>query len=64
MTKPSPDDLRMRRLAIKVRAKVVAETLGVTPGTFSKWENGEEAVPGTRLVAWERIVKRLEKVAK
>lgn len=44
--------LRDARRAAGVLQEELAQSLGVTQGTLSRYETGEQAIPGPLLVTW------------
>jgi transcriptional regulator with XRE-family HTH domain len=53
--------LREARRAAGVLQEELAQSLGVTQGTLSRYETGEQAIPGPLLVAWvAKLGLRLE----
>lgn len=53
----------MRRLRAKIRANRIAKALGVSTGTFSRWENGKDPVPELRVGEWVRALAKMERDA-
>lgn len=53
--------LREARRAAGVLQEELAHSLGVTQGTLSRYETGEQAIPGPLLVTWgAKLGLRLE----
>lgn len=53
--------LRDARRAAGVLQEELAQSLGVTQGTLSRYETGEQAIPGPLLVTWgAKLGLRLE----
>jgi transcriptional regulator with XRE-family HTH domain len=54
----TPAELRERRVALGLSQTELAELLGVTQNTVSRWEVGAHAIPLYLVLALERIEQR------
>lgn len=53
------DDITRWRKANKIKQSVLAEMLGVTQGTVSKWENGSAPLTRTAMLRFDAVVSEM-----
>lgn len=61
MDMDDPKALRLRRLEHEIKAQDVAEAIGVTPGTLSKWERGRVEPTPEQVRAWGKALRKMER---
>jgi len=59
----TPDELRTRRKALRFSQQGLAEALGVTQHTVSRWEEGKIALTAPRSFWLDAEMKRIERKA-
>jgi transcriptional regulator with XRE-family HTH domain len=57
----TPDELRARRNALGLSQQKLAEALGVTQHTISRWEEGKMKITAPRSVWLDLEMKRVER---
>jgi transcriptional regulator with XRE-family HTH domain len=57
----TPDEFRARRKALRLSQTALAEALGVTQHTVSRWEQGKMAITAPRSVWLDLEMKRVER---
>ena len=60
----TPDELRTRRKALRLSQTALAEALGVTQHTVSRWERGKMAIRAPRSVWLDQGMQRIEQERK
>lgn len=60
----TPDELRARRKALGLSQTKLAEALGATQHTVSRWERGKMAITGPRSVWLDLEMQRVERERK
>jgi len=59
---PDPDERRAIRVGAGVTQREVALAVGRTPSEVSRWESGDRSPSGDALIAYQRVLLRLQEV--
>jgi transcriptional regulator with XRE-family HTH domain len=60
----TPDELRQRRKALRLSQRKLAEALGVTQHTVSRWEEGKITLTAPRSLWLDVEMRRIERQPK